>query len=111
MLWRLAARLLSFPVGEIVGSAREHPEQRPDPLCAAGVEGDAAHLPQMALQHLWSSGENRQADGSNIAAAAQTGISKAKFIFHGVCVAAGCLILELVHAILNLSPEGEDQGR
>lgn len=28
-----------------------------------------------------------------------------------LCVAAGCLILELIHAILNLSPEGEDQGR
>lgn len=26
-------------------------------------------------------------------------------------VAVGCLILELIHAILNLSPEGEDQGR
>lgn len=24
---------------------------------------------------------------------------------------AGCLILELIHAILNLSPEEEDQGR
>lgn len=26
-------------------------------------------------------------------------------------VAAGCLIFELIHAILNLSPDGEDQTR
>lgn len=26
-------------------------------------------------------------------------------------VMTGCLILELIHAILNLSSEGEDQGR
>lgn len=29
-------------------------------------------------------------------------------MFH---VMTGCLILELIHAILNLSSEGEDQGR
>lgn len=43
----------------ISGSAWQHSEQRPDPLCAAGVEGDAAHLPQVALQHLWRSREDR----------------------------------------------------
>ncbi|XP_029300553.1 LOW QUALITY PROTEIN: nucleoporin NUP188 homolog [Cottoperca gobio] len=35
---------------------------------------------------------------------------KWRYNIYGVRERIGCLILELIHAILNLSPEGEDQG-
>ncbi|KAM9306180.1 nucleoporin NUP188 isoform 2-T2 [Pholidichthys leucotaenia] len=36
---------------------------------------------------------------------------KWRYSTYGVRERIGCLILELIHAILNLSPEGEEQGR
>lgn len=51
--------LISSPCWLILGSAWQHTEQGPDPVRAARVKGDAAYVPQVAVQHLWSQGEDR----------------------------------------------------